>query len=94
MIKIKTPIRWFEGERSGLVILIADDGAVILSDHSREVMPEWLDEIVHAVNAHEALMEACKAAGALIARLEDSWCYTTPEGQQLRAALAKAEPDD
>jgi hypothetical protein len=48
--------------------------------------------IVRAVNAHDALVAACEAASALIARLEDGWDYTTPEGQQLRAALAKARP--
>ena len=36
------------------------------------------------------LLAACEVAHALIARLEDECMHTTPEGQQLRAAISKA----
>ena len=58
VVKIETPLRWEEDTRSGSVTLVAADGAVILSDHSREVMPEWLDQIVRAVNAHDPMRNA------------------------------------
>jgi len=38
-----------------------------------------------------ALLPACRAAADLIDKLENEWMHTTPEGQMVRAALAKVE---
>lgn len=46
--------------------------------------------LAHAIAALPDLIKASKATHALIDRLENEWYHTTEEGQQLRAALAKA----
>lgn len=53
------------------------------------VGPDDAALIVRAVNAHDALVEACKSA---LARIESDISSTCTEALQLRAALEKAQP--